>query len=103
MTQPKFKNKIAVVTGAASGLGLAIAERLAADGAKVVVSDINAGAGKDVASRLRGTFVQADMSKRADCRALVDQALAAHGTVHILVNNAGFQHVETIEAFPEDV
>jgi 3-hydroxybutyrate dehydrogenase len=103
MTQPTFKDKIAVVTGAASGLGLAIAERLAADGAKLVVSDINADTGKEVAARLGGTFVQADMGKRADCRALVDQALAVYGTVHILVNNAGFQHVETIEAFPEDV
>ena len=103
MAQAQFEGKIAVVTGAASGLGLAIAERLAADGAKVVVSDINAGTGKEVAARLGGSFVQADMGKRADCRALIDQALAAYGTVHILVNNAGFQHVETIEAFPEDV
>jgi len=103
MTQTKFKNKIAVVTGAASGLGLAIAERLAADGAKVVVSDINAEAGKAVAARLGGSFVQADMAKRADCRALIDQALTTYGTVHILVNNAGFQNVETIEAFPEDM
>jgi len=102
MTQSQFKGKIAVVTGAASGLGLAIAARLAADGAKVVVSDINASAGKEVAARLGGTFVHADMGRRADCRALIDQALAAYGTVHILVNNAGFQHVETIEAFPED-
>ncbi len=103
MAQSSFKGKIAVVTGAASGLGLAIAERLAADGAKVVVSDINASTGKDVAAWLGGTFVQADVGKRADCRALVDQALAAYGAVHILVNNAGFHNVETIEAFPEDV
>ncbi|TSA18243.1 MAG: 3-hydroxybutyrate dehydrogenase [Betaproteobacteria bacterium] len=103
MTQAQFANKIAVVTGAASGLGLAIAERLAADGARVVVSDINAVAGEAVAARLGGTFVQADMARRADCRKLIDQALTAYGTVHILVNNAGFQHVETIEAFPEDV
>jgi 3-hydroxybutyrate dehydrogenase len=99
----KLKQKIAIVTGAAGGIGLAIAERLAADGAKVVISDIDAGAGKAVAARLGGTFVKADMGKRADCRALVDQALATYGTVHILVNNAGFQHVETIEAFPEDM
>ena len=103
MAQSTFQDKIAVVTGAASGLGLAIAERLAADGATVVVSDINADAGRTVASRLGGIFVQADMARRVDCRALIDQALAACGTVHILVNNAGFQHVETIEAFPEDV
>ena len=103
MTESNLKEKIAIVTGAASGLGLAIAERLAAGGAKVVVSDINAEAGKAVAARIGGTFVLGDMSKRADCRALVDQAVATCGTVHILVNNAGFQHVETIEAFPEDV
>ena len=102
MTQPKLRDKIAVVTGAASGLGLAIAERLAAEGAKVVVSDINADAGNAAAARLGGTFVQADMGKRADCRALVDRTMASYGTVHILVNNAGFQTVETIEAFPED-
>ena len=93
MANAQFKDKIAVVTGAASGLGLAIAERLAADGAKVVVSDINAAAGKAAATRLGGTFVQADMSRRADCRALIDQTLAAYGTMHILVNNACFQHV----------
>ena len=103
MTQTQFKGKIAVVTGAASGLGLAIAERLAAEGAKVVLSDLNAEAGKAAADRIGGLFVRADMAKRADCRALIDQALAACGTVHILVNNAGFQHVETIEAFPEDI
>ena len=99
----RLKQKIAIVTGAAGGIGLAIAERLAADGARVVVSDIDAGAGKVLAARLGGAFVKADMGKRADCRALVDQALATYGTVHILVNNAGFQHVETIEAFPEDM
>jgi len=103
MSASNLQDKIAVVTGAASGLGLAVAERLAAGGAKIVVCDINAEGGKAVAARLDGIFVQGDMSKRADCRNLVDQALAACGTVHILVNNAGFQHVETIEAFPEDV
>ena len=50
-----------------------------------------------------GSSCRPTWPERADCRALVDQALAAYGTVHILVNNAGFQYVETIEAFPEDV
>jgi len=59
MTQAKFKDKIAVVSGAASGLGLAIAERLAAEGARVVVSDINAAAGQAIAARLGGTFAHA--------------------------------------------
>lgn len=103
MASSNLNGKVAVVTGAASGLGLAVAERLAADGARIVVCDINADAGREVAARLGGTFVLADLGRRADCRALIDQALAAYGTVHILVNNAGFQNVETIEAFPEDV
>ena len=94
--------KIAIVTGAASGIGLACAERLAADGAKVVLADVNAEAGATHARRLGGTFVAADLTQRAGCRALVDQALKAYGSVHVLVNNAGFQHVSPIEEFPED-
>ena len=95
-------NKVAVVTGAASGIGLACAERLAADGMSVVLADVNEKAGAEHAKRLGGTFVAADLVTRAGCRKLVDAALKAHGTVHVLVNNAGFQHVSPIEDFPED-
>jgi 3-hydroxybutyrate dehydrogenase len=95
-------SKVAIVTGAASGIGLACAERLAADGMKVVLADVNETAGKEHAKRLGGTFVAADLATRDGCRRLVDAALTAHGTVHVLVNNAGFQHVAPIEAFPED-
>ena len=95
-------SKVALVTGAASGIGLACAERLAADGMKVVLADVNEKAGAEHAKRLGGTFVAADLTLRAGCRRLVDAALKAHGTVHVLVNNAGFQHVSPIEDFPED-
>jgi 3-hydroxybutyrate dehydrogenase len=95
-------SKVAIVTGAASGIGLACAERLAADGMKVVIADVNEGAGAEPARRLGGTFVAADLAKREGCRALVEAALKAHGTVHVLVNNAGYQHVAPIEEFPED-
>jgi len=95
-------NKVAIVTGAASGIGLACAERLAADGMKVVLADVNEKAGAEHAKRLGGTFVAADLTSRAGCRNLADQALKAHGTVHVLVNNAGYQHVSPIEDFPED-
>jgi 3-hydroxybutyrate dehydrogenase len=95
-------SKVAIVTGAASGIGLACAERLAADGMKVVLADVNEKAGKEHAKRLGGTFVAADLATRDGCRRLVDAALKAHGTVHVLVNNAGFQHVSPIEDFPED-
>lgn len=97
-----LQGKVAVVTGAASGIGLAIAERFAADGAQVVIGDLQAGAGRAAARRLGGLFVESDLGCRADCRALIDAALEAFGTVHILVNNAGFQHIDAIEDFPED-
>ena len=95
-------SKVAIVTGAASGIGLACAERLAADGMKVVLADVNEKAGAEHAKRLGGTFVAADLTARAGCRRLVDEALEAHGAAHVLVNNAGFQHVSPIEDFPED-
>jgi 3-hydroxybutyrate dehydrogenase len=94
--------RVAIVTGAASGIGLACAERLAADGMKVVLADLNEKAGAEHARRLGGTFVAADLTQREGCRKLVDAAIAAHGTVHVLVNNAGYQHVAPIEDFPED-
>jgi len=94
--------KVALVTGAASGIGLACAERLSADGMRVVLADVNEKAGSEHARRLGGTFVAADLSTRSGCKALVDAALKAHGGVHVLVNNAGYQHVSPIEDFPED-
>lgn len=96
------KGKVAVVTGAASGLGKAIAERLASDGMHVVVADISP-AGAQVAGTIGGLFVQGDSSQRADCKRLIDETLVRYGAVHVLVNNAGFQHVAPIEEFPEDM
>ena len=95
-------SRIAIVPGAASGIGLACAERLAADGMQVVLADVNEKAGAEHAKRLGGRFVAADLTRRDGCRALADAALKAHGTVHVLVNNAGYQHVAPIEDFPEE-
>ncbi len=97
-----LKDKVAVVTGAASGIGLACAERLAAEGARVVLADVNEQAGSEHAKRIGGRFVAADLARREGCKRLVDAALTAYGTVHVLVNNAGYQHVSPIEEFPED-
>ena len=97
-----MSEKIAIVTGAASGIGLAVAEALAGSGHKVVMADVNREAGTREAQKLGGLFVAADLSKRADCKALVDAALDSFGRVDILVNNAGIQHVSPVEEFPED-
>ena len=102
MTEQPLKDKVAVVTGGASGIGLAIVERFAADGAKVVISDINEAAGQAVADRIGGLFVGGDLSKREACQALIERTVAEHGTVHILVNNAGFQSIHPVDEFPED-
>ncbi|RMF03081.1 MAG: 3-hydroxybutyrate dehydrogenase [Chloroflexi bacterium] len=102
MTDKVFDGKVAVVTGAASGIGLACAERFAADGAQVVISDVNAERGMAAAERLQALFVHGDLSLRADCKALINRTIEEFGTVHILVNNAGFQHIDPVEDFPED-
>jgi 3-hydroxybutyrate dehydrogenase len=94
--------KVAIITGGASGIGLACAERLAADGMRVVIADMNEKAGTEHAKRLAGDFIFSNLSKKEDCKKLVDETLKKHGTVHVLVNNAGYQHVSPIEDFPED-
>lgn len=94
-----MRGKVAIVTGAASGIGQAIAERFAAEGARVVVADVSPN-GRAVAERLGGLFVPSNLSQSDDCVALVERAVAEYGTVHILVNNAGIQHVAALENFP---
>jgi len=101
MTENFMQDKVAVVTGAASGIGLAIAQRFAAEGARVVISDIDAEAGQSAAEQIGGLFVQGDLSLRSDCKGLIYQTVEEFGTVHILVNNAGFQYIDPVEAFPE--
>jgi len=102
MDERFLEGKVAIVSGAASGIGLAIAERLTAAGAKVAINDIQVEAGQTAAKRLNGLFIHGDLRQRDDCKALIDQTLAHYGFIHILVNNAGFQHVEPIDSFPED-
>jgi 3-hydroxybutyrate dehydrogenase len=97
-----LQGKIAVVTGGASGIGRAVAARLAGEGAQVVIADRQPDAGADAAAAIGGLFIPCDLSRRADCRMLIDRTTAAYETVHILVNNAGFQYVAPIETFSED-
>jgi len=88
-------DKVALVTGAANGIGAAIAERLAAEGARVVVADIDAKGACERVRRLQQTGAQAlaigaDVTDEASVASLVETSVEAFGSVHILVNNAGF-------------
>ncbi|HEY0603301.1 MAG TPA: 3-hydroxybutyrate dehydrogenase [Herpetosiphonaceae bacterium] len=93
--------KVALVTGAGSGIGRAIAETFAREGAKVVVHDLHPAA-QQVADAIDGVFAQADLTDQAQARRLADEALAVAGRVDILVNNAGFQHIAPVDEFPEE-
>ena len=86
-----LEDKAAVVTGAGSGIGRAIAEVLAAAGARVVVSDIDEKGGQETVRRIGGAaaFFRADSSKAADNEALVTEAVKRFGALHVAVNNAG--------------
>ena len=102
-----LSGKTAVVTGSNSGIGLGVAQQLAARGAKVVINSFtDDDADHELAAKIakeNGTeaaYIQADMSKGEDCRALIEKAAEKFGSVDILVNNAGIQHVAPIEEFP---
>jgi len=97
-----MSQRVAVVTGAASGIGLAVAETLAANDFRVVMADVNAAGGQSEAKRLGAHFVHADLTDRTACKTLIDAAVAEYGSIDILVNNAGIQHVSPVEDFPED-
>ncbi|NJP07551.1 MAG: 3-hydroxybutyrate dehydrogenase [Chloroflexaceae bacterium] len=95
-------NRVIIVTGAASGIGQAIAEHFATEGWRVTLVDKDAVRGRAVAEAIGGLFVEADLAQRQACRHVVDATLEHYGGVDALVNNAGFQHIAPIEEFDED-
>ncbi len=90
----RLANKVAIITGAASGFGEGMARRFAEEGAKVVVADLNQRGAERVAREIGGNAiaVTTDVSLRSDIDAMVSAALNAFGRIDIMVNNAGYTH-----------
>jgi NAD(P)-dependent dehydrogenase (short-subunit alcohol dehydrogenase family) len=87
----RLKDKVAIVTGAASGMGAATARIFAREGAFVILTDMNEADGQAVAREIgnRATFLPHDVSKEDDWARIVAETLKAHGKIDILINNAG--------------
>jgi 3-hydroxybutyrate dehydrogenase len=104
---PSLQGKVALVTGGASGIGREIGEALAREGAVVVLADKDGpgaarSAGDLAAQGLRVEGAACDVTVEAEVNAAVDGALARHGKLDVLVNNAGLQHVAPLEDFPTE-
>ena len=93
----RLKNKSIIVTGSGGGIGEGIARRLAAEGASVIVNDINVAMAEAVVASIVkaggiASFFQADVTNSAQVKALVEAAVARHGKLDVMVNNAGWTH-----------
>ena len=89
----RLKDKVAIVTGGAAGIGRAICELFAQEGAKVVIGDIDANGGRETVRLIEGkggsaVFVPTDVSQESQAQALVERAVSEYGTVNVLVNDA---------------
>ena len=100
----RVQGKVAIVTGGASGLGLASCERLAEEGATVVMADVAEAQGREQASRLEGvSYHYLDVTEERGWEALVDAVLAEHGRLDVLVNCAGVVQLASIENTTEEI
>jgi 3-oxoacyl-[acyl-carrier protein] reductase len=91
---PRLKDKVAIITGAASGFGEGMARRFAEEGAKIVVADINFKGAQRVARAIgdNAVCVQTDVSQKSEFDEMMDVTMKAFGRVDIMVNNAGYTH-----------
>lgn len=90
----RLKDKVAVITGAASGFGEGMAKRFAEEGAKIVVADLNAKGAERVAGEIGGAAIwtQTDVSQSSEFDEMVRKAMDAFGRIDVMVNNAGYTH-----------
>jgi NAD(P)-dependent dehydrogenase (short-subunit alcohol dehydrogenase family) len=105
MTDGRLAGKVAIVTGAGSGIGRATAERFAVEGARLVLNDLDEGHLTATLSALKTKghlVVPGDLAREKTAEALVDRARGAFGQIDILVNNAGVYHIKDITRTSED-
>ncbi|MGB0411758.1 MAG: SDR family oxidoreductase [Pikeienuella sp.] len=88
----RLQDKVAVVTGGASGFGAGIVRKFAEEGARVVVADLNVDGAHEIAAEINGLGMQVDVADGASVAAMVDATLGAYGRLDILINNAGTTH-----------
>lgn len=100
----RLKDKVVVITGGAGGIGQACAKAFAAEGARVVVADVNLGQAREVAQQLGGSDralgLQVDVTSPQSVQAMVDETMRAFGRIDVLVNNAGIFHRTPIDDLP---
>ncbi|ANU16505.1 3-hydroxybutyrate dehydrogenase [Planococcus maritimus] len=101
------EGKVVLITGAASGIGYEISKDFAEEGAKIVLTDINEDAVKQAADELKGQGfecigIKCDVTSEDEIKAAIDQTVETFGSLDILINNAGMQHVSPIEEFPTE-
>lgn len=102
----RLENKIAIITGGGSGFGEGIAKKFVAEGAKVVIADINIENGQTVADCFGdyGQFIKTDVSSADDMKALIDGTISHFGGLDIIVNNAGIGHIpQALEDISDDM
>ena len=98
----RFDRKVVLVTGAASGIGAATARRFAAEGARLVLGDLDEAGGAAVAHEIGGEFLATDVTDEAQVQALVQRAVDLHGRLDVLCNNAGVMGMGTLPDLPSD-
>jgi meso-butanediol dehydrogenase/(S,S)-butanediol dehydrogenase/diacetyl reductase len=98
----RFRDRVVVVTGAASGIGAETARRFAREGATLLLADIETDRGERVAAETHGVFQETDVTDEAQVCALLDHAVERHGHVDILINNAGIMGQGTLPELDAD-
>ncbi|MEZ5936047.1 MAG: SDR family oxidoreductase [Alphaproteobacteria bacterium] len=103
----RLENKVCLVTGGGSGIGRAVCELFAREGARLVIADKNGGTAAETAARCDGpggapVTIEADVASSADSKAMIDRALVAHGRLDVLVNNAGYGITGSVVETSED-